>query len=117
MNYENVVCILLDTVPDFRNYIDSEENLVELPHCIFDMFLVPFVEELCKKRCSDYLVIIGEFFETMENTNDIKLKELLNVSFFEPFILGNSNKQIIYFEKFLKKETLKDYKYWIQRYK
>ncbi len=117
MNYENVICILIDTIPDFKNYLDSEEDLLELPHCIFDMFFVPFVEELCKKKHTDYLVIIGEFLEKMELTNDIKLKELLNVSFLEPFILGNSNQQIEYFEKFLKGETLKDFRYWIQRYK
>lgn len=117
MNYKNVISILLDAIPDFGSYIDSEEDLLELPHCIFDMFFVPFVEKLCEKRCTDYLVIVGEFLESMELTNDKKLKELLNVSFLEPFILGNSNERILYLKKFLKEETLIDFKYWTQRYR
>lgn len=52
----------------------------------------------------------------MELTNDMQLQELLNVSFLETFVLGNSREQITYLQKFLKEETLKDFNYWIQRY-
>lgn len=115
MEYKMIIQLLLETFPDFRLSMAGEEDLLELPHCVFDMFLVPFVEKLCREEREEELVNIGIFFESMENCKDKKVKELLNVSFLEPFTLGNRDKEIAYLEGYLKKETLKDFRYWLRR--
>ena len=115
MEYKTIIQLLLETFPDFRLSMAGEEDLLELPHCVFDMFLVPFVEKLCREEQKEELVNIGIFFESMETCTDKKVKELLNVSFLEPFILGGSDKEIAYLEGYLKKQTLKDFRYWLRR--
>lgn len=117
MEYETIVKLLLKKFPAFKLFMAGEEYLLELPHCVFDMFFVPFVEKLCYEEQEEELINVGIFFENMEMCNDKKIKELLNVSFLEPFTLGNSDKHILYLEDFLKERTLKDFRYWLMKNK
>lgn len=117
MEYETIVNLLLEKFPDFKLFMAGEEYLLELPHCVFDMFFVPFVEKLCYQEQEEELINVGIFLENMENCNDKKVKELLNVSFLEPFTLGDNDKYIAYLESFLKEETLKDFRYWLKKNK
>ena len=50
MEYKTIIQLLLEIFPDFRLSMAGEGDLLELPHCVFDMFLVPFVEKLCREK-------------------------------------------------------------------
>ncbi len=117
MEYETIVNLLLEKFPDFKLFMSGEEYLLDLPHCVFGMFFVPFVEKLCYEERREELIKVGIFLENMESSNDKKVKNLLNVSFLEPFTLGESDKHIAFLEGFLKEETLNDFRYWLIRNK
>lgn len=117
MEYKTIIDLLLEKFPNFKLFMAEEEYLLELPHCVFDMLFVPYVEKLCQEEQVEELNNVGIFFENMETCNDKKVQELLNVSFLEPFTLGDNDKYIIYLKDFLGKETLKDYRYWLKKNK
>ena len=117
MNYDNIVNDLKNMFPQFKRIIADDEYLSDLPHCILDMFFVPFVYELCKEKNNNELEKVACFIEEMELSNDNKIVELLNVSFLEPLILSVDKEQLNYLKSFFKEKTLKDIQYWIEKYK
>lgn len=117
LKYDDVIELLLIEFPEIAVHLQDEEYLQGLPHCIFGICFVPFVEELCGNSREEILLKVGFFLEKLETSADDKIKELVNVSFLEPFVYGNEKKEVMYLRSFLGEETKKDLDYWLERCK
>lgn len=114
LKYDDVIELLLIEFPEIAVYLQEEEYLQGLPHCIFDICFVSFVEELCRDSREKDLSKVGFFLEKLETSENDKIIELVNVSFLEPFVYGNEKKRVMYLRSFLGKETKKDLDCWLK---
>lgn len=114
LKYDDVIELLLIEFPEIATYLKEEEYLQGLPHCIFGICFVTFVEKLCGDSREKDLSKVGFFLEKLEMFGDNKIKELVNVSFLEPFVYGNEKKEVMYLRSFLGKETKKDLDCWLE---
>jgi len=115
LNYENVIELLLQEFPNLRKGLEADDYLSDLPHCIFEIILVPYVKKLCENEEKEDLIKLGKFLEKMAICEDEKVNELLNVSFLEPIVLADK-KIIPFLQNHLGKMTLKELDYWQNRY-
>jgi len=116
LNYENIIALLLLEFPNLKEKIETEDYLSDLPHCIFEIILIPYVKKICNKLEKKELVKLGIFLEKMAMCEDVKVRELLNVSFLEPIVLDD--KEVLFvLQNYLEKKTLMELDYWINRYK
>lgn len=116
MNYENIIELLLNEFPNLKERLETEDYLNSLPHCIFEIVLIPYVKKLCEDLKKEELNKLGIFLERMELCEDIKVKELFNVSFLEPIILGEKELLTV-LQNYLGRKSLEELGYWEKRYK
>ena len=115
MNYENIIELLQQEFPDIKERIEAEDYISGLPHCIFEIIVVPYVKNLCENNRKEELTRIGNFLENMAACSDKGVTNLLSVSFLEPIVLAD--REIIpCLQNYLGKETLKELNYWQKRY-
>lgn len=116
MNYENIIELLLFEFPNLKENIEAEDYLNDLPHCIFEIVLIPYVKKICENLEKKKLVKLGIFLEKMAMCEDVKVRELLNVSFLEPVVL--KDKEVLsVLQNHLEKKTLAELNYWENRYR
>lgn len=116
MNYENIIKLLLLEFPDIKEKLETEEYLSNLPHCIFEIILIPFVKNKCKNSEEKELLKLGMFLEKMSMCEDMKVRELMNVSFLEPIVLDDKEVLSV-LKNYLGKKTLMELDYWENRYR
>ncbi len=115
MDYKNVIALLLIEFPDLKEKLDEDDYLSDLPHCIFEIILIPYIKKLCENKNNKDLEKLGAFLEKMAICNDRKVNELLNVSFLEPIVLAD--KELLPFlQHYLGKKSLEELNYWLARY-
>ena len=115
MNYDNIIELLLWEFPNLKEGLEEDYYLKDLPHCIFEMILIPYVKKICENVEKEDLIKLGNFLEKMAICEDKKVNELLNVSFLEPIVLAD--KELIPFlENHLGKKSLEELDYWQKRY-
>lgn len=115
MNYETIVELLLFEFPRLKEKIEAEDYLTNLPHCIFEIILLPYVRKICDDFETKELVKLGAFLEQMAVCEDGNVRELLNVSFLEPMVLGEKE-MLSVLRNFLGEITLVELDYWENRY-
>lgn len=116
MNYENTIKLLLLEFPNLKEKIEEEDYLKDLPHCIFEIILIPYVIKICENLGKKELAKLGVFLEKMAMCEDVKVRELLNVSFLEPIVL--EDKEVLsVLQNYFKKRTLAELDYWENRYR
>lgn len=116
MNYENIIELFLLEFPNLKEQIETEDYLSDLPHCIFEIILIPYVKKICKKSEKKELMKLGIFLEEMAMCEDVKVKELLNVSFLEPIVLDDKEVLAV-LQSHLGEKTLMELDYWRNRYR
>lgn len=116
MNYENIIELLLLEFPNLKEKIEAEDYLSNLPHCIFEIILIPYMKKICENYEKKELVKLGAFLEKMAVCEDVKVRELLNVSFLEPIALEDIEILPI-LQNYLEKNTLMELDYWQNRYR
>jgi len=115
MNYENIIDLLLQEFPNIKEGLETDNHLSGLPHCIFEILLLPYVKNLCQNKEKEELTRLGNFLENMATCKDNKVNELFNVSFLEPIVLAD--KELISFlQNYLGKKSLEELHYWQKRY-
>ncbi len=102
--------------PDLQETLDENNYLSDLPHCIFEIILIPYVKKLCENKNSKNLEKLGAFLEKMAICSDKKVNELLNVSFLEPIVLADKE-LLLSLQRYLGKKSLEELNYWLVRYK
>jgi len=116
MDYENIIEYLVKNFPDIQEKLNEEEYLAGLPHCIFEIVLIPYVSGLCEMGAAGCLIRVGELLEQMVECDDIKVKELVSVSFFEPIVLADE-KMIPVLQEYLRPKSLEELRYRQNRYR
>lgn len=116
MNYENIIELLLLEFPDIKDKLETEDYLSDLPHCIFEIILIPFVKSKCKNPEEKELLKLGVFLEKMSMCEDMKVRELMNVSFLEPIVLDDKEVLSV-LKNYLGEKTLMELDYWENRYR
>lgn len=116
MNYENIIELLLLEFPDIKDKLETEDYLSDLPHCIFEITLIPFVKSKCKNSEEKELLKLGVFLEKMSMCEDMKVRELMNVSFLEPIVLDDKEVLSV-LKNYLGEKTLMELDYWENRYR
>lgn len=115
MNYESIIELLLNELPNLKENLELDDNLNGLPHCIFEIVLIPFTKKLCMDSKQADLIRLGNFLEEMARCKDKRVNELLNVSFLEPIVLAD-NKIIPVLQNYLGKKSLEELAYWQKKY-
>ncbi len=115
MNYENVIELLLGEFPNLKESLEADDYLSDLPHCIFEMIVIPYVKKMCETAEKGGLINLGKFLEKMAICEDKKVNELLNVSFLEPIVLADEE-VIPFLQSYLGKRTIEELDYWQKRY-
>lgn len=102
--------------PKIKKKLEEDSYLSDLPHCVFEIILIPYVKKLCEDMEKEEINKLGVFLEKMSTCEDKKVKELLNVSFLEPLVLAD--KEILpCIQKHLGKKTQEELNYWQKRYR
>lgn len=114
MRYDNILEQLLRQFPELKKDLDDNIYLQDLPHCFFDIVLVPYIIKICKEENTVILIKMGNFLEQMAICSDENVRELLNISVLEPLVLESSVISLL--KKYLKKEVIKELIYWQNRY-
>jgi len=115
MNYSEIVKTLLSDFPEMKTEVYDNPHLQDLPHCIFDLIVEPYVVKACENGQTDFLQRIAYFFEKMATCSDKRVVELLNVSVLEPLVL-EENSAILTLQTFFGDATQKEFEYWKKRY-
>ena len=98
-----------------KESLDAEDYLCGLPHCIFEIILLPYVKNLCENKEESKLIRLGNFLENMAVCSDKKVNELFNVSFLEPIVLAD-RELLPSLQSYLGKKSLEELDYWQKRY-
>lgn len=115
INYDNVIEVLLFKFPALKEELMLNDHLCDLPHCIFEIIVIPYVKQLCENNDAEVLKQIGEFLEQMALSSDKKVNEVLNVSFLEPIVLGDRG-ILPLFRNYLGNKASQELMYWENRY-
>lgn len=116
MNYESIIELLLVEFPNLKKFLETEKYFSDLPHCVFEMVLIPYVKILCTDKKAGELVKLGLFLENMANCEDMRVRELFNVSFLEPIVL-DEKEMLSVLHKYLGRKSLTELNYWEKKYK
>lgn len=118
MNYDNVIGKLMLKFPDLKKQLKDPENdyLEGLPHCVFDIIVIPYIVEACENNNHEILNGMSDFLEEMALCEDEKVGEVLSVSFLEPVVLAERNRIVGMLESVLKEKTLKELEHWKEVY-
>lgn len=116
MNYKNIIELLLLEFPNFKEKLEIENYLSDLPYCVFEMILIPYVKKICEEAEKEELIKLETFLEKMAMCEDMKVQELFHISFLEPIVLDD--KQILYIlQNYFGEKSLKELDYWKKRYR
>lgn len=113
MNYENIVELLLMEFPRIKKEDAYDDDLLDLPHCVFGIVFVSYVVKLCKNRNDSILIKVGEFLERMALSEDVNVRNVLEVSVLESLVYDDDYNLIKGdLKHYLKELTLKEIQYW-----
>jgi hypothetical protein len=115
MDYEGLINNLLEHFPSLRKEYCANDHIHGLPHCVFENILIPEIEIWCQTEDANNLIRLGDFLEELLLSDDLKIIEVVNVSVFEPIVLG-SKSIIPCLSKYLHKTGLHELMYWQKRY-
>jgi hypothetical protein len=77
--------------------------------------LVPHIKLFCDTKDKENLMKVGVLLEQMLLEDDVKIREVANVSVLEPIVLDDRD-IIICLREFLKEKTIDSLAYWENRY-
>jgi len=116
VEYNKLISTLLEKFPNLKEEYEENDHLWNLPHCVFEIIVLPYIMLLYQKNDNKHLDEMGQYLEQMCLSKDVKVVEVLNVSLLEPIALkGKEIMQEI--KPFLGNETLENLEFWERKYR
>jgi len=116
MNYENIIDILVAEFPSIKKDLEENNYMQGLPHLVFGIIFVSKIRNFCEMKDTLNLRKTGELIERMLSSDDIKTKEVADVSILEPIVFGGRD-IIITLKDFLYSKGLESLNFWEERFK
>lgn len=110
MNYENILDLLLNKIPEIRDFYEEkkQENLVDDDsgkHIIFGIVIVPYILAEVNNHGKNVKQIF-DFLEEMSLCEDVKVGELLDFTILEQFV-DEGEKQLSILKSLMHENVLK----------